>query len=438
MTQSFQQKTFYHMFPLGLCGSPQHNDSTSLPVSRLNEIYNWIPHLVDIGITDLYLGPLFESESHGYDTTDYRKVDRRLGTWGDLKNLVTSLHNANIKVTLDTVFNHTGRSFFAFQDIMEHRENSRYTNWYAELSFDHKGHYGDGITYKGWAENYNLVKLNLKNMEVQNYLLETLTLWIKELDIDGLRLDAANVMDKDFLSTLTQHCTHLKPNFFVFGEVVHGNYADWAHQNCLHSVTNYEVYKGLWSSHKDQNLFEIAWTLNRQFGKDGIYKNIPLYNFVDNHDVNRLCSNLTKKSDLHTVYGLLFTIPGVPSIYYGSESGIEGTKAQTDWPLRPALQVSELSRTNPELQDTIRRLSFLRKNAPALLYGSYEQISVTNQQLLFRRKSDTQDLLIAINIAEEPIDINIPTGNYRDILNKETVNGYKTTLYPNWLRILQL
>lgn len=435
--KGFYEKSFYHIYPLGMCGAPHQNDFQEQETHRLTIIQNWIPHLKRLGISDVYLGPLFESESHGYDTVDYRKVDRRLGTNEDLKNLVRAFHKSGIKVTLDTVFNHTGREFFAFRDIRKNRENSQFRDWYTGLSFAPGGINNEGIHYEGWAGHLSLVKLNLGNSEVKKHLFNTLEFWIQEFDIDGLRLDAADVMDKNFLSELTRFGSSLKKDFFVFGEVVHGDYTEWCNPNTLHSVTNYEAYKGLWSSHRDKNLFEIAWTLKRQFGNNGIYRGLPLYNFADNHDVTRLRSNLDEQAHLYTVYGLLFTMPGIPSIYYGSEFGLEGQKAQDDWPLRPTLQIETIQHQNPDLQESIAQFNQIRQHSPALKYGDYQELHVASEQLLFQRSHPDQTLLVALNISNQSIKTDIPDGNYRDLLTNKTVSGNKTMLHPHWLQILE-
>ncbi|MEO1255282.1 MAG: alpha-amylase family glycosyl hydrolase [Bacteroidota bacterium] len=165
-----------------------------------------------------------------------------------------------------------------------------------------------------------------------------------------MRLDAADAISFDFFPLLKAHCRNQKSDFWLMGEVVHGDYYRWANDEMLDSTTNYEAYKGLYSSHLDCNLFEIAYSLNRQFSEDGIYKDLTLYNFVDNHDVNRLASNLKNPAHLYTIYGLLFTMPGIPSLYYGSEWGIAGKRTdQSDHMLRPTLSLDKVDAPEPDL-----------------------------------------------------------------------------------------
>ena len=186
------------------------------------------------------------------------------------------------------------------------------------------------------------------------------------------------------------------------GEVVHGDYSRWANNEMLHSVTNYECYKGLYSSHNDKNYFEIAHSLNRQFGKGGIYENLCLYNFVDNHDVNRLASMLKEPENIYNVYTLLYTMPGVPSIYYGSEYGIQGEKGVgTDAPLRPELDIDNLENPNKKLYKYLCKLGKIRKQSQALMYGNYEAVLIKNEQFVFSREINGEKVYIALNLSKE-------------------------------------
>ena len=151
------------------------------------------------GFTALYLGPCFSSGSHGYDTTDYRRVDERLGDNRDLKDFVRYCHDNDIHVIIDGVFNHTGRDFFAFRDLKEYRENSRFAGWYCNVNFWGNNEFNDGFSYENWGGHNLLPKLNLHNSEVRDYLLDTVRFWIDEFDIDGIRLDAADVLDFGFM-----------------------------------------------------------------------------------------------------------------------------------------------------------------------------------------------------------------------------------------------
>ena len=300
----------------------------------------------------------------------------------------------------------------------------RYCDWY-HLDFTRRSPYGEPFHYKGWAGNYNLVKLNLKNPAVRDHLFKAVSWWIERFEIDGLRLDAADALDLDFQRELAAHCRALRPDFWLMGEVVHGDYRQWAYPEGLSSTTNYEAYKGLWSSHNDHNYFEIAYTLNRQFGPEGIYRGLALYSFADNHDVARVASILKNPAHLYPLYILLMTMPGVPSVYYGSEWGVEGVKAAgTDAPLRPALDSASLSKQSrrPELYVLIKSLIAIRRRHAALRTGDYAQLHVAHEQFAYIRRDAAGAIVVAVNAADHPakIPVQIPdvaNGRLIDLLN---------------------
>ncbi|HNY12235.1 MAG TPA: alpha-amylase family glycosyl hydrolase [Candidatus Wallbacteria bacterium] len=444
--KSVNEKVFYHIYPLGFCGAPEKNDSASEPVDRLNKITGWISHMKSLGINALYLGPVFESVKHGYDTVNYYEVDRRLGKNETLKKLVKALHESGIDVVIDGVFNHVGRDFFAFRDLMYFGYNSRYRDWFDGIDFSRRSPYNDQFTYNTWAGYYDLVKLNLKNHEVKEHLLNAAKFWIEEFDIDGIRLDAADSLDFEFMKTLSEVTKNLKPGFWLMGEVVHGNYSRWINEAKIDSTTNYECYKGLYSSHNDKNYFEIAHSLKRQFSNAGIYKNMPLYNFADNHDVERVASSIKNKKHLYPLYTLLFMMPGVPSIYYGSEWGIEGRKVNgNDKALRPELDVNEMNGTRPgDLIKHISMLSRLRRSSGAINGGGYEELFVRAEQFGFVRERDGEKVVVMLNSSDKEVileNTNIPEGKYTDLLNAGSeieIRGVSSiNIYPNWGRILR-
>ncbi|MCU7495668.1 MAG: alpha-amylase [Ignavibacteria bacterium] len=440
---------FYHIYPLGLCGAPKNNDFTSQPVPRLGKIYGWIDHLKSLGVNAVYLGPLFESTSHGYDTSDYFHVDRRLGTDLELKNLVSELHRNGIRVILDGVFNHVGRNFWAFQDLQRNGKSSQYASWFYGLDFGKKSPYGDNFSYEGWNGHYNLVKLNLNNHQTREHLFDAVRMWMDYFEIDGLRLDAADCIDMRFLRDLNLVTKHKRNDFWLMGEIIHGDYRRWVNDEILDSVTNYECYKGLYSSLNDKNYFEIAYSLNRQFGTQGMYKSLPLYGFADNHDVNRIASVIKKTAHLYPLYCLLFTMPGVPSLYYGSEWAIKGEKLKTsDDPLRPSLNIADFTNGHsPDLAKALMRLSSLRHSSEALRRGDYTQLHVSMEQFAFMRRSGHEAAVIVLNSSEKAVslEINMPSfsgAEFFDVLNEGESFKIKSgklsigTLYPSWARIL--
>ena len=350
-----------------------------------------------LGANAIYFSPVFESDTHGYNTRDYTKIDTRLGTNEDFATICDNLHKEGIKVVLDGVFNHVGRGFWAFQDVLEKKWDSPYKDWF-HISFDGNSNYNDGLWYEGWEGNYDLVKLNLRNEDVIQHIFAAIKGWVEEFDIDGLRLDVAYCLDHDFLRRLRSFCDSLKPDFFLVGETLHGDYNQWMNDSMLHSVTNYECYKGLYSSFNSMNMFEINHSLLRQFGPDNwtLYKGKHLLCFVDNHDVTRIASILTNEKHLPLIYGMLFGMPGIPCVYYGSEWGAKARKEEGDPALRACFDAPEWN----DLSETISRLSEIKKNSEALNYGSFRSVLLTNRQCIFERKSEHERIYVAINADE--------------------------------------
>lgn len=416
------ESVFYHIYPLGFCGAPQQN-SGGEPQNRIAKIIEWLPHLLKLHINAVYLGPVFESSEHGYDTADYYTLDRRLGTNADFKKVCETLHAHGIRIVLDGVFNHVGRSFWAFEDVRKNGRASQYCGWFHNLNFGGGSPMGDPFWYEGWQGHFNLVKLNLQNPEVVDHLLGAAGMWMDEFGIDGLRLDAADCVDPAFFRRLRTFCLEKRPDFWLMGEIIHGDYNRWANPDMLDSVTNYECEKGLYSSHNDKNYFEIAYSLNRQFGNGGIYKNLCLYNFVDNHDINRLATMLRNRAHLYNTYTLLYTMPGVPSVYYGSEWGVTGAKqGGSDAPLRPCLELGQISGADEALCTHIARLGIIRRSLPALQYGTYEQKLVKNEQFVFERADDGRYVYIALNLSDHPeyVEFRVRTAPLTDLFTGTT------------------
>ena len=386
------ESVFYQIYPLGFCGAPFENDGVL--TTRIKKVEEWIPHIKKLGCNAIYFSPLFESDTHGYNTRDYRKLDCRLGTNEDFKQVVDKLHAEGIKVVLDGVFNHVGRGFFGFEDVLKNREASEYRDWF-HINFGGNSHYNDGLYYEGWEGNYDLVKLNLRHEPVIQYLFESIDMWIREFDIDGLRLDVAYCLDHDFVRRLRQFVDSKKQDFFLVGEMLHGDYKVLVNDEMLHSATNYECYKGLHSSFNSMNMFEIVHSLLRQFGPEywTLYKGKHLLSFVDNHDVSRIASIIQKPEHLPLIYAMCFGMPGIPCVYYGSEWGAKGDKHNGDPSLRLSYEKPEWN----QLTDFIAKLSEAKKNSKALNYGDFRSVLLTNKQCIFERKVEGERVLVAIN-----------------------------------------
>ncbi len=440
----FNEAVFYQFYPLGFCGCPENNNfnwsnwnGAENPVdsnnpNNIRKVISWIPHLQSLGVNAIYFSPVFQSDKHGYDTRDYYTIDSRLGSNEDFAQVCNELHKANIRVVLDGVFNHVGRGFWAFMDVQRNRQNSPYKDWFF-IDWNRNSNFNDGFWYEGWEGHFDLVKLNLKNPAVQEHIFNAIKKWKELFDIDGLRLDVAYCIDEGFLQNLKNYCSQFtdaiskeQNSFFILGETIHANDMSRLCPSKVNSCTNYEVYKGLHSSLNSKNLFEISYSLNRQFGNGGICKNQPLFSFVDNHDVERISSLLSDKKMLPLIYAMLFTVPGIPCVYYGSEWNVEGKKCHGDKVLRPYFE-------NPQWNDLttlISKLSCIRKNNPVLNYGEYENIFILNEQLIYKRVLKTENCQKEILVA-----INVSNNNY---YLQQNNNGYGAFggIYGNWKNLI--
>lgn len=401
----YNEATIYQIYPLGLCGAPTENDGKQ--ESRIRKLISWIDEIKAVGADTVLLNPMFSSDRHGYDTRDYFQVDCRLGSNADLAEVCKAFHQAGLRVIFDGVFNHVGRGFWAFQDVQKKREESPYQDWFY-LDFQNNNAWNDGFSYQGWEGCYDLVKLNLQNPAVIHHQFEAIQSWIEQYDIDGLRLDVAYSLPLDYLEKLRGFVNGQKGDFLLLGETLHGDYNRWLSSGLCDSVTNYECYKGLWSSLNSGNLFEIAHSLGRQFGPEPwtLYQGAHLLSFLDNHDVTRIASQLTNPKHLCLAYALLFGMPGVPCIYYGSEWGILGRKTDGDAALRPPLEQAEPN----ELTAYIAALAKARRESSALCYGSYRNVLIQSQQFIFERKTETQRILVAVNAADTPCTVHFDAG----------------------------
>ncbi|MDR1730596.1 MAG: cyclomaltodextrinase [Synergistaceae bacterium] len=425
----------YHIYTFSLANAPFHNEYGQ-PSDKTGMIARWIPHIRRLGCNAALFSPVLKSRSHGYDVTDYFQIDNRLGTNDDFRKLVGAFHENGIRVMLDSVFNHCGRDFFAFQEL---RNGSRaYADWFSGVDFSRRSPLGDPFTYDTWAGYHELVKFNLQNEAARNYLLDAARFWLDEFDVDGMRLDSANVLDFGFMRELRRVLCEKKADFWLMGEVVAGDYTKWANPETLHSVTNYMLYKSLFSSHNDNNLYELASCVQKSVPDNGL----PLYSFLDNHDQPRIASTVKNAAHLKTLYALLFTLPGIPSIYYGSEWGIRGVKENgSDAPLRPYIDIDAPPVTVEGLEDYIRRLAEVRRGHNALKYGSYRRISIQYRRpFVFERSHDGRSVFVAVNINEHADVTNLGAhckGSLIDLLTGERFDGAgQIALSPCSARVL--
>ena len=423
---------FYHIYPIGMTGAPRTN-TFEAGEHRLNKLLDWLPHIKAIGCDAIYIGPLFESVAHGYETADYKKLDSRLGDNNDLINFVKACHEIGIKVIVDGVFNHVGREFFAFKDLKEHRENSVYRDWFKNIHFDWNNDYNDGLYYDSWDGHGTLVNLNHQNPAVREYFLDVARFWISEFDIDGIRRDAAYVLDFTFMRELRSVTDSCKQDFWLLGEVIHGDYTRWVNNEMLHSVTNYWLHKALYSGHNDHNYFEIAHTVKRCTDM-GMHIANAFYNFVDNHDVARIITKLNNKAHFFPVHVLLYTLPGKPSIYYGSEFAIEGEKKPyADEILRPELKIEDYKDAVNTNENTkrIAALGNMRLNNQWVGEAGYRELLLTNRQYAFLREYGDKRLVAIVNNDDNNADIHLNIGGrFTELFSGET-RDFDGNMYVN-------
>ena len=432
----YENALIYHIYTLSLAGASFFNDY-GVTEHKCAEIEKWIPHIRGMGFNSVLLSPALKSRSHGYDVTDYFEIDNRLGTNSEFQSMVKAFHENGIRVILDSVFNHCGRDFFAFREL---RQNNReYADWFSGVDFNRQSPLGDPFSYNTWSGHYELPKFNLQNASVKKYLFDAARFWIDTFDIDGMRLDAADVLDFGFMAELRRITEDRKPDFWLMGEVVHGDYSRWVNPTTLHSVTNYVLYKSLFSSHNDNNLYELAYCLQNAVPENGL----PLHTFLDNHDQPRIASNVSNPEHLNTLYSLLFTLPGIPSIYYGSEWGFQGKKEYgSDQNLRPYINIENRAGYDTWLTGHISRLAKIRQSEKALRYGGYKHIYWEyNRPFVFERSYDSERIFVAVNIADHNEVINLSGCSNRglwDLLQEEQIDAPdRVQMRPHSVRILK-
>ena len=446
----------YHIYPLGFFGAPKFGKDESGKINRLAEIRNFYDHFKKLGVNVIQFGPLFESVSHGYDTVDYMKIDHRLGTNDLFEQITTELHDMNIRVIIDGVFNHVSREFDSFKDIKAYKEKSWRQHWHF-VDFSRNSPYNDGFDYQNWEGHYELVKLNLNEKDVREFLFSVSKYWLEEIGVDGWRLDVAYLIDTIFWREFRQICKKAKADCFLIGEMIHGPYNKWVGPELLDAGTGYQVYKSIWSSINSNNMFELKSVLERSFHqKWGLFKDVTLVNFLGNHDCTRIRSILKDDRYLFPAFLFLLTTNGIPKIYYGDEIGLKGVKTkQSDDNVRRPMPRSfdEWPSMSSDIFRNIQKYIQIRKNNHALTHGDLTPIFADKNILAFIRRSTKQTLLIIINNNLEQTEKTIPLWNqnlngfrFVEILEQGGDKEYIvrnnqlhiSELYPCWGRILQL
>ncbi len=398
---------WWQVYPFGFVGAEQQALPPDSPVRhRLPMLLPWLDYLVELGCNGLALGPVFASETHGYDVTDHFRIDPRLGDDADIDELIEACHSRGIRVLFDGVFNHVGRAHAGFIDVQRRRQDSDHARWF-HIEWDSPGH--DGFGYRTFEGHGALVALNHDEPAVAHYVVDVMTHWL-DRGIDGWRLDAAYEVPLPFWRTVTTRVRERFPDVWFVGEVIHGDFPTWVLDGGLDSVTQYELWKSIWSSLNDGNFFELSWTLERHRDFCEVFS--PL-TFVGNHDVTRIASKLTDPDTLPHALVLLFTLPGVPSIYYGDEQGFRGVKQDReggDDEVRPSFPATpeRLSRVGEPIFGLHQELIGLRRRESWLGSGRLEVATLNNEQLSYRVTGGDDDaVLVLLNVADEPFDFDV-------------------------------
>jgi cyclomaltodextrinase len=395
---------WWHVYPLGFTGAESEALAAGEPVRhRLRQLDNWLDYAVELGCSGLLLGPVFAAETHGYDTVDHFRVDPRLGDQQDFDHLVTEAGRRGLRIVLDGVFNHVGRSFPAFQAALAAGLGSPADRW-----FRRNPDSGDYETFEGHRQ---LVALDHDEPEVLDYVVRVMTHWL-DRGAAGWRLDAAYAVPASFWARALPRVRAAHPGAWFVGEVIHGDYAAYASQSGLDSVTQYELWKAIWSSLNDRNLFELAWALGRH---NQVLADLTPQTFVGNHDVTRLASQLTDQRHIGHALAVLFTVGGIPSVYYGDEQAFRGVKenrAGGDDDIRPAFPASPAD-LPPEGWPAYRlhqRLIGFRRRHPWLVRARITVEHLTNEAAAFRAATDDAEIMTLLNLGDHefrfPVSVN--------------------------------
>jgi glycosidase len=392
-------RTFYQLHTLGAAGAPAANPDVGAdaPSGRgLRRLEPWLDHVAGLGCGGVLLTPLFVSSSHGYDTVDPLRIDQRLGDEKDFASFAQACRTRDLKLILDGVLNHVGRDFPAFRDVLARGSESGYAGWF-RLNFSRDG--GDGFAYRDFEGHHELVALNHDNGEVLAWADAVLRYWL-DRGTDGWRLDAAYALPPLFLAVLSERIRKDYPDVFLFGEVIHGDYVRFVTDSGLDAVTQYELHKAIWSSLNDGNFFELAWALARH--REFVSSFAPV-TFAGNHDVTRLASQLRDPRHLGPALAVLFTVPGIPCVYYGDEFGWRGRKefrSGGDDAIRPPLPASP-DPPGPEAAQTLRlhtELIAMRRARPWLTGADVEVTDLSNERITYTVSGPAGALLVVLAV----------------------------------------
>ncbi len=400
---------WWHVYPLGFVGAPIEGRSMSAVPgdpgaragSRLGRLEAWLDYAVELGCSGIALGPIFASESHGYDTVDHRRVDARLGDDVDFDHLRGAVHGRGLRLLLDGVFNHVGRGHPYVRDVCSRGDASPYAGWFR---YDDTRAAGDGEPPFAVFEGHRqLVALNHVEPAVADYVVDIMDHWL-DRGADGWRLDAAYAVPRPFWRTVLGRVRAGHPDAWFVGEVIHGDYSGIVRETGFDSLTQYELWKAIWSSCNDRNLHELAWALTRH--NEFVASFAPL-TFVGNHDVTRIASQIADARHLAHALVILFTVGGTPSIYAGDEQAFHGIKEDRvggDDAVRPAFPdgPGDLLADGWPWYRLHQDLIGLRRRHAWLHRATTTALVVRNEAMAYACVSGEQRLDVMLNLGDEP------------------------------------
>jgi len=400
-----RRAVFYHINPFGFLGAPPKNDLSGPVEPRLADLRAWYDHITGLGIDAICLGPVFQSLSGGRDVVDYLTVDRRLGDVDLLKQIVSELHERGVRVILDGGFHHTSRTFFAFRDLCHHKRDSRYAEWYL-VDWSADGGHHDGFSYACGEENEELPRLNLDNADVRRHIFDAARYWLGEVGVDGWRLASAYDISPGFWWEFRRVCKTTRPDCFLLGELMHGDYRAHVAPDLLDSGTNYEGSVAVARSLVERSYCELQAVSERAWHSEwGVYKDLVLINSLGSGDTPRILAQVKEAAHVYPALIYLMTAPGIPCLYYGDEVGLRGDPhapmpaPDSEWPDRER-----------GLYDMMRRLIAIRKNHPALMFGDFSALAADDPAFAYLRRLDAHCAVIILNAGDRPAGLDLFVG----------------------------
>ncbi|WP_226344100.1 alpha-amylase family glycosyl hydrolase [Agilicoccus flavus] len=392
---------WWHVYPLGFTGAPHGASGDPEPAHRFAHLEAWLDHVVDLGLNGIALGPIFASSTHGYDTTDHLRVDPRLGTAQDAESFFAACHAKGLRVMLDGVFNHVGREHPAFQAVLEQGAGAETAGWF-HLEWSDGDGAGAVPRYRNFEGHDQLVALDHGSEAVVDLVTDAMCHWL-DAGADAWRLDAAYAVLPEFWARVLPRVRERHPDVYVVGEVIHGHYADVVTRSGMDAVTQYELWKAVWSGLNDTNFHEIAHALGRH---DEFLATFVPWTFVGNHDVTRIASRLTDERHLPHALALLFTVGGTPAVYYGDELAYRGVKEERfggDDDIRPLFPASpaELSELGADTLAVHRALVGLRRRHRWLHTARPATLHLENDRFAYEVTGEGARLVVALNLADD-------------------------------------